>query len=285
MKTLALHLGVHKTATTHIQSRLFNSRDALRKDGIGYVQLGRLRRALTQRLGRRDFSASEVIADLKSHLDCDRLILSDENILGGPGRPEDNRIYPRAQARVAKVLDTFAAYEIEIYVTLRDYPAYFASRYAEALRHFPFCTFAEYYGDIDFSTVAWKELLDALIAAGAKSITVSGYDRIFKDERAYLGLLLGGSGVALAEADSRPEVRRAKFSAEGFEVIRAFAQHYPAETVEQMVRFLDGIAQKTPATAFMPFDEAQQDALRARYAAEMDALRAGAEARVSVRCG
>jgi hypothetical protein len=285
MKTLALHLGVHKTATTHIQSRLLNSRDALRKDGIGYVKLGRLRRTLTEKLGRRDFSAREVIADLKGDLECDRLILSDENILGGPNRPADNRIYPHAQARVAKVLETFAAYEVEIYVTLRDYPDYFASRYAEALRHYPFCTFDEYYAGIDFGTVAWKDLLDALIAAGARSITVSAYDRIFEDERAYLELLLGGSGVALAEADSRPQVRRTKFSAEGFEVIRAYAQHYPADSVKEMVRFLDAIAQQTPATAFMPFDQGQRDRLRARYAAEMDALRASADARISVRCG
>lgn len=285
MKTVAIHIGAHKTGTTHIQSRLLNSRDMLKKQGIGYVPYRVVRRTLTAGLGRRDYSAREVIAGLKGHFDCDRLILSDEDILGRLTLPADNRIYARARARVAKVLDTFAAYEVEIYVTLRDYAPYFVSRYAEALRHFPFCTFEEYYADIDFSTVTWKDLLDALIDAGARTVAVSEYGRIFEDERAYHELLLGGARVALAEADARPEVRRTKFSAEAFEVIRAYARHYPADTVREVARLLDGMAQVTPVTAFMPFDELQRVKLDARYAAEMDALRSGADARIAVRCG
>jgi hypothetical protein len=285
MKTVVLHVGAHKTATTRLQSRLFNSSDALRKNGIGYVPYRRIRRALTNGLGRPDFSGRAVIADLKEYLDCDRLIVSDEDILGRLVRPARNRIYPQARARVAKVLDTFAAYEVEIYVTVRDYAGYLVSRYGEALRHFPFCSFAEYYGEVDFGTLSWKDLLDALLAAGARSVTVSGFDSIFAEERAYHEMLLGGSGVPLAEADDSPEVRKLRLSSEAFEVIRTFAQHYPAETVREILRLLHGMPQKTPGTAFMPFDESQRNGLQARYAAEMDALRAGADARIMVRCG
>jgi len=213
------------------------------------------------------------------------LILSDENILGHSRRPAQNRIYPRAQARVAKVLETFAAYQIEIYVTLRNYPAYFTSRYAEALRHFPFCTFDEFYGDIDFNTVSWRDLLETLFAAGAKSLTVSDFGTLLENERAYHHLLLGRSDLDLEEPDSRPEVRRAKFSAEGYEVIRTFARHHAADKVKEVVRLLDKLPQKTAATEFMPLGEAQRGMLQARYAAEMQALRAGADARISVRCG
>ncbi|WP_213032645.1 hypothetical protein, partial [Acinetobacter radioresistens] len=75
MKKLILHLGVHKTATTYIQSKIYNSREVLSQAGIGCISLDDTRKYFTSKLTRSPSISKEAKSFLESH---DVILLSDE---------------------------------------------------------------------------------------------------------------------------------------------------------------------------------------------------------------
>lgn len=88
-RTLYLHIGAHRTATTSIQGYLFANREALRRQGILYPNGVRRHDALLRALqsGRRDIDA--VAAELErraaSHPDpIHTIVLSDEDVCMRP---------------------------------------------------------------------------------------------------------------------------------------------------------------------------------------------------------
>jgi hypothetical protein len=265
---VALHLGAHKTATTYMQSRLYKSREVLRENGIAYIPLEDLRSLVTTKLNQ-SVAPSTLAECLRPYLACDRLILSDENILGGTNKPIHNSMYSNAKRRVEILLAALSDFDVSIFITVRSYADYFVSRYAEFLRHHPFMAFERYYKDIDFETVSWLDVIGQVKMAGAKSITISAFENTFEDEQAYLDLLLGKQGIVIESADDSPAIRRSKFSQQGYEIIKCYAEKYAVGSINKLMWVLDNNRQETQATTFMPFSEKQQLRLSDRYAAEL----------------
>lgn len=269
---IALHLGVHKTATTYIQSRFYNSREILKENGISYIPLSELRNLVTAKINQDSFSSGNIFESIQPYLNCERLLISDENILGGTNQPKNNKIYSNTKERIKKLLDAFDGLEIEIFITLRSYVPYFISRYAESLRHFPFMDFKNYYRDVDFGSISWLEVIDALKEPGLKKITVTDFNELFYNEQAYLELLTGKKGLALESADDNPSIRRAKFSRQGYEVVKHYARHYAPGSTKKIMRIIDTTHQEVPVTPFMPFSTERQKKMDERFASELSIL-------------
>jgi hypothetical protein len=282
LPVIGLHLGVHKTATTYIQSRFYNSRELLSDNSISYIPLGEVRNLLTSKINQEEFSERDILEAIRPYVSGERLLISDENIIGGTNKPKNNKIYPNARSRVEKLLNALPDYEVEIFITLRSYAGYFISRYAESLRHFPFQDFDHYYNTLDFDTASWLDVIEDIKAAGARKITVTDFGEMFNNENAYFDMLLGQQGLVLESADDNPATRRTKFSQQGYEVVRYFADHYSPGSTKKIMRIIDGTHQETPVTPFMPFTEEQQMALNKRYASEIEALKNGSSDRVTV---
>lgn len=269
---ITLHLGVHKTATTHIQSRLFNSMDILNKQDISYLPLEDTRKLITLKLLENPFSKEAIIDSIKPYLHYNQLIISDENILGGTNRANHNKIYHNTVKRLNSFLSIFENYEIQAHITLRNYADYFISRYTESLRHFKFVTFEEYYKNIDFDTVSWTETIEQIKKAGIKNLTIVPYENIFKDEDAYMELLLGRSDIKLAEANVDPSTKRSKFSQQGYDVIKFYSQNYSDISSKKLLHIIDRNEQTVPSTPFMPFSTEQYNAMSDRYYYELTQL-------------
>lgn len=278
---IALHLGVHKTATTYIQSRLSNSREILKENGIAYIPLEETRNLITAKISDES-EPQKLLESLRPYMEYDRLILSDENIIGGTNKPKRNKIYPNARMRVGRILTAFLGYDIEIYITLRNYVDYFVSRYAESLRHFPFMDFDSYHREIDFSTVSWLQLIDSVRSAGATKLTITDFGELFRDEQAYFDLLVGTPGIVLESADNNPATRRAKFSQQGYDVVKYFAQHFSPGSAKKIMRMIDHTHQETAVTPFMPFDKEQSSVMTERYSNEIAMLRENSDVSVTV---
>jgi hypothetical protein len=271
--TIRLHLGVHKTATTHIQSRLYNSRELLKQQGISYIGLNEVRQRVTSKLNEDRFGADDITEALQPFMNYDYLLLSDENIIGGTNKPKSNSFYPDARQRLEKLLRALTGHEIWVYLSIRSYIPYFISRYAESLRHFRFHDFDRYYEQVDFEAISWKDLIADIQAAGVHQVTVADFKSQLEREEAYLAMLTGGRGIALAAADENPSIRRARFSQQGYEVVRYFAWLYGPSSTKKIMAVLDNTRQETRATPFMPFSEEQQTALSNRYNLELNELR------------
>jgi hypothetical protein len=267
---VALLIGAHKTATTYIQSRLRNSQDALHSAGISMVSTGQFRKRITSQILNSDFSPAQLTRLLHEHTGDQRVIISDENLLGI--RHSDNRLYPRARQRLERLLPAFEGYKVEVFLTVRSYPDYLVSFYTEHLRSNRFIRFERFYKHIDFNTISWLELLDDIRAAGVEKLRISDFSTLVNEEQQYFDTLLGKKGISLSPADNTPEVRRTKLTQQGYEALRFFAQKYALNSSGQLMALIDNMEQETPATPFMPIPESQRLEMEARYEAEMKEL-------------
>ncbi len=268
---VALHLGVHKTATTYVQSRLWNSLDELERNRVNYIGLSDLRKRLTSRLGDVSFGKLDVFDALYPFLNCDRLILSDENILGGTDAPRRQTFYPWAKQKVKKVLGGLEGCDVEVYVTLRSFPDYLISRYTESLRHFKFSTFEDYMSGIEMKNISWLPLLDDLSAAGCKNIFVNDFKYVVNSDE-YIYRLVGKE-VEINEANQGSWVRRSKISKEAYEILKLYGEMYSDQSTRRLIGMMDNHPQHTEATPFMPFTEKQLNELNAKYESELKIIK------------
>lgn len=145
-----IHIGVHKTATTHLQDRLKSQKAELQLRGLVYISRAEARQArITKLLRKEKFNAflppfvylnKFQTAALKlahyNRADIKSILISDENLLGcsrdllypGP------RIYPHLEKRLKGIELLSKASSVEIYLSIRSYDSLLVSAYCQCLR-------------------------------------------------------------------------------------------------------------------------------------------------------
>jgi hypothetical protein len=179
-----VHLGAHKTASTHFQKGLRRSRAAFEAAGVALYTPPELRRPgekLKDRVGlsyirggrRKDWSPAMMTRTAQGHA---RLVISEENILGqmsGAQGRHEAQLYPEAGARVAALAEAVAPLPLSLFLTIRDPAGYLTSAWSQSLYGGfgeGFDTFVE---RIPLHGVDWAGLVERLIAVpGVAGVTV-----------------------------------------------------------------------------------------------------------------
>ena len=135
---LSLHLGAHKTASTHLQQSLRQVREELGQGGLCYAGPKTLRAmTLAEALERGGASrpareCRQAMSELAAN--HAQLLLSEENILGGTRRynmiAENGVLYPHAGRRVRQVIQMAGRGNATLFLSLRDPAAYNQSAFA-----------------------------------------------------------------------------------------------------------------------------------------------------------
>lgn len=132
--SLTVHLGSHKTATTHLQASWRAAMPFLQAKGIYYAGPADLRQQrcpLT--LALSEPMTSRRVGRARAHFDLVRefwpkILISDENILGGTRRDylfgPKGQLYPDATERLGKLFDILGGQGATAVLALRD-PAQF----------------------------------------------------------------------------------------------------------------------------------------------------------------
>lgn len=172
---VVLHLGAHKTASTHLQLGLKRARasiaarvfvpDDLRKDGLrlqDWLHPG-VEDAAHERVLRAAFAGPG------------RLVISEENILGqAPGalQPAEPALYPGAAARLAKLVRVLPAPPAVLALAVREGAGFLAACYSQALMAGRIVPFARAFGHLDPAALDWDGVLAGLMAAvpGARAV-------------------------------------------------------------------------------------------------------------------
>jgi hypothetical protein len=172
-----LHVGLHKTATTYIQSLLAANQGKMAAVGRAYWILWQIRGVLQDLQAERYWTeagiqelrtrASSPLFRLRGMVeaasDC---IISDENIVGLSTQAMSGQLYPDATKRLRRVRSVLPDKEIEVWLCLRSYDQFLPSIYCETLRagHFvPWQDFAERYSTLPDRR--WPALVDAVRAS------------------------------------------------------------------------------------------------------------------------
>lgn len=145
-----IHLGAHKTATTHLQETLAAVRPALAARGIDFIPNQLIRgQGLAPELRRRRrfarlplFGRSRMREILEGIMDPVRLgpetvVFSEENIVGVPQQVFSAPFYPQAGVNVARLASLGQRSDLVLFLSIRSCDTLLPSAYAEALKHAP----------------------------------------------------------------------------------------------------------------------------------------------------
>lgn len=144
-----IHLGAHKTATTHLQEILALKRKELVASGIDFIPNPEIRqsgfaealraRSLAARIpGLRARQLTRILDERIEPLRAgpDRVILSEENLIGGLQCAWGTPAYPHAGA-VSKLKHLAQVSEVCFFLSIRSFDKQVPSSYAQALKIVP----------------------------------------------------------------------------------------------------------------------------------------------------
>ncbi|THH38336.1 hypothetical protein E4Z66_01835 [Aliishimia ponticola] len=195
LNRIILHIGAHKTASTHFHRLMRANAARLTPGDVHVAKKEDIRRNLTRQIRqmRRVFSGSGHRQDMPGGVGArmagtaQTLFLSDENLIGTSqnllghrfdgvswlgsrrwlrawlarmfGRP---LIYPHAERRMVIVSRMLSGVDQEIYIAIRNPVTFLASNYCETIRFHGYQDFAEYRRGIDAAALSWAAFIQRL---------------------------------------------------------------------------------------------------------------------------
>ena len=171
LKKVSLHLGAHKTATTHLQRSLGRAHRRLRQRGIALHVAEKLRKeGVVLGPDVEKVATPELLATWRSHFieateGFEKVVISDENLLGAhhrPGLPEHLKMYKTAAKRLAKFEQVFAGTEMTVFLGIRNPTDYLESSFSQSLVHGRWASVDEFLESAPVSSIAWAPLVKAL---------------------------------------------------------------------------------------------------------------------------
>jgi len=174
--SVSLHVGVHKTASTHLQKTLARNASLLRDNGVGFVGPESLRQpgqSLQALFGLGDRADAPGGHDAQAQLrrlagdGAARLVISEENALGpmvGEGAP--GPLYPNADLRIERLIRALAPSPVRLFVGLREPAGWLASVYRHKLFNGSYPTFDDFAGGVDPAALRWSNLIERLRRVG-----------------------------------------------------------------------------------------------------------------------
>jgi len=219
MYRISLHLGAHKTATSHFRALLEGNQALLDKHDVAAPKAIVIRREITSHLSRLgpNTALPESPADILSRLSAGHrnLYMLDENILGTPvallGR---GRMYPQAAPRLDRALRFLEGVDIQILLSIRNPVTFVRASYLETVRNNGFLSFAEYRKKTPLTALRWLPLIEDLHkAAPDVPIHVWCYEDYAKLTPRLVALALNARGVSAAEITPLTEITRPSLSA------------------------------------------------------------------------
>lgn len=202
-----LHIGTHKTATTSLQTALYDNREALAEQGVIFPDLTRWE--MRQRAGHHKL-AKALVDDPVSGAELTRTILADAQASARPGDtllisseqyyrhtltlvPQDT-LKDRRENFVRLMADTFGR-DTEVVIVLRRPDSFCESRHQERVKKTPYTKkVSEYATDPDDAIGFDYAFQIKLLQAYFDKVTVLIFEQIIRDEDA------GGPELAFMKA-------------------------------------------------------------------------------------
>lgn len=275
-----LHVGAHKTASTHLQKSLLSNRDALAQRGCAYIGPDLLRHALALPVLHGPMPALvqrlQPLADYLALRAGQRIVLSDENILSRPvnacGQPPV-QLYPAAAVHIHRLFAGLGLERVTVALAVRNPLDFLISLHGHLAMAGKLMPFAAFIDGLDPLALRWTNLVVRIAA-------VPGVARIVlwrvEDYSALAGPLaaelLGDAGLAVLFQNSEAP-RLTGVSAQALARADLQLKADPALTPKRAVKRAMARFPKSAAhPALQPFAPAVVAHAHQQYRAEWDAL-------------
>jgi len=277
-----IHLGAHKTATSHCQETLLNAREDLALRDTIVLELDTFRASVTRASPLPDRKTiQQRLAELAVRWVFDRprrIIISDENLVEGnpKGRLRGRCIgcLPDcfSLTRLQRLLDALEGRPVHLVHTVRNYSDYLVSQHSEHSRHFPYVRFEDYFRtETDGPRVSWIPLIDRLAQRPDTTLHWLPFEAC-RTRPDRLASWLAGYELADYTPPHHLLIRRPTATAEAHSVMRASPDNDPALFVKLDEYFTEG-------ARYQPLDADQRHDLDRCYADDLKRLRGHSRAR------
>jgi hypothetical protein len=286
MKVL-VHLGVHKTATTFIQSQLANNRPALAEKGFGMAGIWAVRKRFTNLFDRlawfdpvwsfltRPALRKRLDALMAEQPGVGAFLLSDENLPGTIGANYVfGQLYPWARLRVRILSRLLAAHDVQYFLCIRRYPDYLVSSWLQLATKGKPPAFERYIEKFAPDRRGWAEIVEDIAAAvGPERLTVWTYDWFAEDPARVFALLAPGTDFALAEEELKREILPS-LTIKGLNVISLLEEHLTKAEIRRLSRLIRNFEFDEPNPRLEITNPALLAAYDEKYAEDIRRIRA-----------
>lgn len=286
MKVL-VHLGVHKTATTFIQSQLANNRPLLARKGFGMAGIWAVRRRFTNLFDRLAWfdpvwrfltrpalrrRLDRLIAETG---DAKTFLLSDENLAGTiSANYVFGRLYPWCGMRAKMLAGVLAGHDTHYFLCIRRYPDYLVSSWLQLATRGKPPEFEKYVEKFAPDGRGWAEVVSDLArAVGKERVTVWTYDWFAEDPRRVFALLAPDTDFEVAEEELKREILPS-LTIKGLNVISLLEEHLSKPELKRMSRLVRNFEFDEPNPRLEISDKALLAAYEDRYSKDIEKIRA-----------
>ncbi|MEY8880049.1 hypothetical protein [Donghicola sp. XS_ASV15] len=157
---VSLHIGAHKTASTHLQKSLEAAADQLAEWEVCFLGPKDLRKdgiPLKNRIAK-----GQTAPDMAG--DCDELVISEENLMGPQFKATARKpLYPQGAKKVAAITDALEDADVTLFMAVRDPATWLASLYAHEVFNGKACDgIAAFCGAKTPEKLRWSDLVAEL---------------------------------------------------------------------------------------------------------------------------
>lgn len=277
-KRLMVHLGAHKTASTHFHRLFLRNSKLCAAHDLAVPKKEPIRRLLTKKLVAHvdvdTLNPSAALAEMaEGH---GNLFISDENIIGVPGGLfRKGQMYSNAQKKLERLNTVLASVDTtEVLLAVRHPASFVASSYGEYMRRSGYLTFEEYLHGMQIENIRWADLVKRAQAAMPDQPLVVW---AFEDYRALVPRLLNRVlGVAEDTATDYKELET---------VVRPGMSHRAMQEIEKLcaettgdvsTEALEAVVAAYPKSKTEPAPQVwtpeQRETLDALYARDLEAI-------------
>jgi len=174
-----LHLGIHKTASTFQQEQLLVEFSGAQNKKITYIPLETMRGGITKAI--RSLSVKRIKREITPYTNTQKLIISDENIIGNAQEILSGNIYHNTNKTIEKIRQAMPESDTRIFISLRNSCDFMASIYCEYLRFYPFMEFRDYMRNHKIENIKWSEIFrEAITKNSESSFSILNFDNYEK---------------------------------------------------------------------------------------------------------
>lgn len=256
-RSIILHLGLHKTATTSLQEFLQANSGKLLQRGVRYIPLQRMRNDVTPLFCSLDKNRRQKLANFLQEIDKETVLLSDENLIGAPGEISKGSLYSFARNRVETFCEDMREARITLFLTLRDPHLFLSSMYSEYLRHNDFIRFDQFLCDFDvpgfsyWKTFGWMRNLPSNTSVRVIPFETEAGGGVVRITREIIAEACG-SGSDIDPAAFPAQKSRAAFSNEELELAADIARRSHPAIARAFLNALDVHDKRFGTTRFAP---------------------------------
>jgi len=274
MTSIDLHLGVHKTASTHLQ-KYWLACNAL-GDGVFCPPLDAVRAHVTPAAAHSD---PVVLRSARRWLDgiCEgrrRVVLSDENILGNcDANFARQSLYPDARMRLQRLAQLLEDRPLRVLISVRGYADYLRSAWCEVNRHTPYRPFRETYQGMHGLERRWEHVVsDVAEALPNATIECWRYEDLEVAQLAVTASIFDLAPDSLPAADNKRE--RRSFTRLAVRLLDDIHARHGAATATLVRPSVEKIISKPDLARFDPWTHEEAATFRRADAGTLAALRA-----------